>query len=116
MVLPSGCLAVITLVLAYSCDLQLNVNALPFFSYFRLQFLFSSFHDPKVTAYFTRRPFGVIDGDILASKEGRPWEPLQLVAPRINPALTSAFIGRINQLTTGNYYWWSDDLELQTGL
>jgi hypothetical protein len=101
-----GCSLIIAVTLLYSFRLQLNVNALPFFTYFRLQGLFAQFHDTRVDQYFVSHAFGTINGDVLAAKQGASWEPLALVGPRLDPQSLDRLRMIIVQETPSNYYWW----------
>jgi hypothetical protein len=104
-----SCLTIMALSFSYSCDLQLKVNALPFFTYFRLQTLFSQFHDPEVDRYFTSHHFGTINGDILAAKDGQPLPLLDRVTPRLDFRSASQLIENMDRMTPSNYYWWKND-------
>ena len=68
----SAALAILV-VLGYSTGLQMNVNALPFNAYFQIkEKAIDPLGDETLNRYFATRPFGVICGDILAYKHGRP--------------------------------------------
>ncbi|HEX4140851.1 MAG TPA: hypothetical protein VHY09_10925 [Candidatus Methylacidiphilales bacterium] len=95
---------VLVLVLGYSLDLQMNVNALPFFINCQLEECFAPLHMPEVDDYFISRPFGVVNAELLAHQKGAPWPLLQQVAPRIGPQ-NVAFVDNYI-LTSSNYYWW----------
>lgn len=101
-----SCLMMMILSLIYSCSLQLNVNALPFFAFFKLQGLFSSAHDSAIDRYFTSHSFGAINGDLLDYKAGKSWQVLEMIAPRLTPQQLEDVKNIVNQEISSNYYWW----------
>ena len=99
---------VIAATLAWSCRLQLNVNALPFFVYYQLRDgLFEPFKEPvpEVENYFENRPFGMVNGDLFAWKAGHPWKALQLLEPGLNVAQRRALEAALESYLAPNYYW-----------
>jgi hypothetical protein len=103
-----ACLVLVLTSLAYSFTLQVNVNALPFFAFFKLQNFFSYAHNPEVDHYFASHPFGVINGDFLAWKKGQPLEVIEIVSPNLDPEARARLIAVIHKETPSNYYWWPD--------
>ena len=99
-------LVVIAFVLSYSFELQLNVNAFPFFTYFRVQRLFSNVQDPAIDRYLNDHSFGTINGEIIASKKGRSFVLLDMAAQRVTYKSMINIVQIVNQLTPSNYYWW----------
>ena len=98
--------AVMAVLLLFSLRLQLNVNALPFMVFFELQSSFGLLHDAEVDDYFNNRTPGMVNGDLLAHKQGKPWIPLQILAahsPSKIPRNTEAYL---KTETESNYYWW----------
>jgi len=100
------CLAGLALTLSYSFKLQLNVNALPFFTYYRMQHVFSFAHDAEIDDYFTSHHFGIINGEILAAKHGQPFPPLVIAEQKFDPQATARLKAVMTKLTYSNYYWW----------
>ena len=97
---------VIALVLLISLKLQMNVNALPFFVNFRLQGALAFLHDPRVDLYFSRVPFGIINGDLLAFKQGASLPVLESVEKRLSPERVEQLHQFIRSQLTSNYYFW----------
>jgi hypothetical protein len=95
----------IALVLLISLKLQMNVNALPFFVNFQLQGALASLHDPQVDFYFSRVPFGIINGDLLAFKQGAPLRILESVEKRLLPERVEQLHCFIRSQLISNYYW-----------
>ncbi len=100
---------IIALVLLMSLKLQMNVNALPFFVNFRLQGAFAFFHDSEIDNYFSRIPFGVINGELLAFKEGAPLSILASVEKKLSPEAIEKLHQFIRSQLTSNYYWYPHD-------
>lgn len=98
----------IALVLMTSLKLQMNVNALSFFVSFRLQKMLASFHDPEIEHYFSTRPFGIINRDLLDFKEGEPLSVLASVENKLSPEKKEQLHQFIRSQLTSNYYWFSD--------
>lgn len=96
----------IALVLLVSLRLQMNVNALPFFVNFRLQGALASLHDPRVDLYFSRVPFGIINADLLAFKQGAPLPVLGSVEKQLSPERAEQLHQFIRSQLTSNYYFW----------
>jgi hypothetical protein len=92
--------------LIFSLQLQMNVNALPFFIYFDMLSGFSHLNDPAIDDYFANRPFGLFNADLLAYKKGRPWVPYELAKPRLSPEALARATAYIQAKTYSNYYWW----------
>ena len=97
---------VMTLVLLTSFQLQMNVNALPFFVNFRLQGVLASLHDSTIDNYFSRLPFGLINRDLLAFKKGAPLAPLISLEGRLSPETREQLYRFIRLELRSNYYWW----------
>ena len=102
------CMATVALVLCYSFQLQRNVNALPFFVYFRLEGLLKQLHDPEIDHYLSSRPFGVINGDLLVFKKGGRLKILDLASRELPPASIAELATIISRLSPSNYYLWPD--------
>ena len=101
-----ACSAFMALFLLYTFHMQLNVNALPFFTYFQVQSLFTRFHDPKIDEYFASRDFGSINADIIAYKAGGPWVVDDDLAQALTPESRASLRQFIIRLTPPNYYFW----------
>lgn len=97
--------SIITLLLLFSFKLQMNVNALPFFVYFRLQGALASLHDPEIDRYFSRMPFGLINQDLLAFKQGAPLAFLNSVEQKMSPEGIQRLHQFILSQLRSNYYW-----------
>ena len=98
--------ALIVLVLLDSLKLQMNVNALPFFVNFRLQGALTALHDPQIDFYFSRVPFGIINGDLLAFKQGARLHILESAEKKLSPEGIEQLHQFIRSQLTSNYYFW----------
>lgn len=96
---------VIGLVLIVSLKLQMNVNALPFFVNFRLQGALASLHDPEINYYFSKVPFGIINGELLAFKQGEPLPVLASVEKKLSPEGREQLHQFIRAQLVSNYFW-----------
>jgi hypothetical protein len=103
-----GCAAVIAGVLVWSFHIQSDVNALPFFGYYKLKNFFLGFHMPAVEEYFKSHSFFEVDADLLAYKHGKPWPVLVQTEPVLNARGVVAVKGLIQLNSMSNYYFWPD--------
>lgn len=99
---------VVLVVLFSSFKLQRNVNALPFFVNFQLQGALASLHDPQIDSYFSNVPFGMINKDLLAFKQGAPLPVLASIEKKLSPERTQQLHRFILSRLASNYYWSSD--------
>jgi hypothetical protein len=97
--------AFIAFVLLVSLKLQMNVNALPFFVNFRLQGALSSLNDPQIDHYFSSTPFGLINEDLLAFKQGAPLPILKSAEEQLSPEVVERLHYFIKSQLASNYYW-----------
>ena len=107
------CLAAISVVLLYSFHLQMNANALPFFTFFNLRDQFAALHRPEIDAYFDRRPISIINGDLLEYKNGKPWPPLERATALLPPEQSEGYRELVNSSIVSNYYFFPDG-DIQT--
>lgn len=100
------CAAMVAGALLLSFHRQMEVNALPFFAYYKLENFFLGFHMPEVDTYFKSHTLAAVDADLLAYKSGKPWPVLELMEPVLN----AKGIAEVNSLvalnTVSNYYFW----------
>jgi hypothetical protein len=97
---------VIALLLLFSLRLQLNVNAMPFFLHYDLELAFADVHDASIEGYFDHQMPGLIDGDVFAFKQGKPWLPIEVLANRLPPEQLTKVETSIRDQIILNYYWW----------
>jgi hypothetical protein len=107
----AGCAALVAAALFCSFRFQLNVNALPFFGYYKLENFLLGFHMPEVDRYFRERTQGGVDADLLAYKKGKPWRVLELMEPVLNAQGVEEIRALLRVNTTSNYYLWRDPPE-----
>ena len=102
---------VIILGLGYSARLQMNVNAITFYSYFYIrEKIIDKINDDQLNHYFNTRHFGLIAGDVLAYKHGRPLWFRDRLAFLVNNSRVSANIDSfLAKCDRSNYYFFSDD-------
>jgi hypothetical protein len=103
----------IVLSLGYSAHLQMNVNALKFYSYFYIrEKIVDKINDEQLNHYFNTRHFGLIAGDILASKRGKPlWFRDRIVFLINDRRLSKTIDSGIAKCCVSNYYFFNDDDE-----
>jgi hypothetical protein len=51
---------------------------------------------------------GVVDGDLVAYKHGKPWRPFELMEPELNAQGVEEVKGLLRLNTASNYYFWPD--------
>ncbi len=106
-----GAALLIILILGYSARLQMNVNALRFYSYFYIrEKIIDPLGDGQLNDYFNNRHFGLIAADMLAYKHGRPLWFRDRVEKLANDRRISAVIDAgIARCCESNYYFFSDN-------
>ncbi len=62
-------LALLTVVVALSTYMQIETNALDFFTYYRVEALLKAYPVPKAQKMFSRRPFGLVNRDLIRLNE-----------------------------------------------
>jgi len=102
------CGGLVALVLLVSLEMQLRVNALPFFVYFRLSPLESALQDPQWKQYFDKTPFGVINGELLDFKKKGDCKLIEMERERLSPEILERLKHYLQSQVTSNYYWWPD--------
>ena len=94
--------------LCWSFKTQVEVNAVPFFAYYRLQIAFAPLRIPEIKSYFEDRTFGGLAKDLLAFKAGKPWRALELARPALNDNGIQKFTEVARENSASNYYFWRD--------
>lgn len=99
---------VIAFVLLISLKMQMNVNALPFFVNFRLQSGLTSLQNASINNYFSKVPFGIINGELLAFKNGVSLPVLAAIEKKLSPEGVEELHQFIRSQLFSNYFWFQD--------
>jgi len=109
---PRSLLAALTLavVLGYSALLQWNANSVSFNGYFLIkEKIIDAAHDEQLDAYFGSTPFGIIYGDLIAHKHGKPlWFRDRFAQVTHDPQALARLDQYIAAASASNYYLFPD--------
>ena len=96
--------------LGYSALLQWNVNSVGFNAYFQIKETFiDQIGDEQLDTYFSSTPFGIICGDLLAHKHGKPlWFRERIAQITHDPATLARLDQYIAVCSASNYYLFPD--------
>ncbi len=103
-----GCAAIVALALILSFRFQLNVNAMPFFAYYKLENFCLGFHVPEIDRYFKQHTLGEVDADLIAYKNGKPWPVFEVLKPSLNAKGIEEIQALLRANSVSNYYFWPD--------
>lgn len=102
------CGGFVAVVLLVSFNMQLRINALPFFVYFQLYPLESILQDPQLKRYFEKTPFAIINGELLDFKKYGDCQLIEMERRRLSPESLERLKLYIRAQVKSNYYWWPD--------
>lgn len=91
--------------LAYSTYLQIQVNGLEFFTYYRVERLTTLYVTPQANREYARRHFGVIYGELANFQRRGVYPPWLLTASRESPQAAAQLPLLLRQIVVSNYYW-----------
>ena len=103
----------IAVALCWSFKIQMEVNSVPFFAYYRLQSAFTALRVAEVDSYFDHQTFGGLAADLLAYRNGKPWRVLELAKPILNEQGVEHFTEITRENAASNYYFWPDASQAQ---
>jgi hypothetical protein len=98
-------------VLAWSFQMQMNMNAIRYFAFYHLDPVFQQFKQDRIQRYFNNAFHrGFIHADIMAHNAGRrTFPPVAIMTPLIQPQYRPQFTAQLDailkQLGTSNYYF-----------
>jgi hypothetical protein len=101
----------IVCMLAWSLQMQMNMNAIHYFAFYYLEPVFQQFKQDRIHRYFNDTIHrGFIHADIMAHNQGkRTFPPVAMMMPLIQPGYQARFKaqmdGMLKQLGTSNYYF-----------
>ena len=100
----------VAVVLGYSALLQWNVNSVSFNGYFSIKEKFiDPVGDEQLDTYFGSTPFGIIYGDLIAHKHGKPlWFRDRFAEVTHDPKALARLDQYIAIASTSNYYLFPD--------
>jgi hypothetical protein len=99
-------LAGIVTLLGISLYMQVMVNSMPFFVWWNLrEGLFANANRLEVNEYLDGLPFGLINADLKAFKNGKKFPPLEALRNELTEDQYTRFEELLRGMSVSNYYW-----------
>ena len=104
--------AFIGLLLLASFQLQMNINALPFFVYYSMESAVTGAADPVNQnildqRFFKGRNYGVLNAEFLSYKKSGVYPPFDYAKTLLQPSRFTEMKNHVDSMLTSNYYWFN---------